>query len=316
MLICTFALGGALNPFVPWACGHAVVAVHQESHTSSQSFTQACVQLWELPGPPHCSCFMLESPHWEMTQLRGQAKCSCAIGFGAGSSKNSKTYSSCTSRVTHCPMCPQLAVSENHLGNICFLWNIDRAKAVPALLAAPLAAEQTCSGCCLFPRACQGSTPAPGWGIYCTGTSLFINWACITTLAPHSEHKRLKNNFLPLPRKKQHAVFHLSCPGQMHVTNNCKQWTININKAFNWNPVEKHFLQHSWQEPPWTNAAFLPSTTQVVTTSQQRLRTYVNIMAEAWAFQSMCFIDWSNLGILPKFSSSGLVIFEKMVVIS
>lgn len=204
----------------------------------------------------------------------------------------------CISRVTHCPMRPQFALSENHLGNICFLWNIDRAKAVPVLLPAALAAEQTGSGC-LFTRACQLLHTRS-----CVGNLLHRNPHCSHT-GPASplkhQHKHLKNHFPQLPRKKHSAAINLSSPGQMHLTNNCKQWIININKAFNWNSVEKHFPGHSWQEPLNKCCFFAKYNIGRVITSQQRLRTYVNIMAEAWAFQSMHFIGWSNLGILPKF---------------
>lgn len=63
VFIWSFAVGKALNPFVPCACGHAVDAVHQEPHTSCQSFTGACGQLRGIPGASHCSRFTLDSPH-------------------------------------------------------------------------------------------------------------------------------------------------------------------------------------------------------------------------------------------------------------
>lgn len=140
VFIWSFAVGKALNPFVPCACGHAVDAVHQEPHTSCQSFTGACGQLRGIPGASHCSSFTLDSPHLGNDTTEGPSQRQLCHWFGAGSCVLhhwGHTLPSVSS------VCSFWGWKYSDLGNICFLWNIDRAEAVPALLPPPLAAEQT-----------------------------------------------------------------------------------------------------------------------------------------------------------------------------
>lgn len=277
----------------PLGCGHAAVAVHQQSHTSCQSHTEVSNSegFQEHPTAP----FTHHS--WEMTQLKGQAKCSSAIAVGAGSFSSWCSSASAGLHIAQCAL--SLHFLRITLEIFAFCETLTELKlcqcCCPLLL---LLNKQAVAAFPPEPASC--STPGPVWGIYCTRT-LTVHTLDLHHHLNTSQWTQTPKESFTLPSKKHNTVIHLSSPGQMHLTNNCNQWIININKAFNWNPVEKHFPRHSWQEPLNKCCFFAKYNIGRVITSQQRLRTYVNIMAEAWGFQSKHFIGWSNLGILPKF---------------
>lgn len=149
--------------------------------------------------------------------------------------------------------CPQLPGSPWKV----FALRETLAGLAPRQIYCPLLAGRGGTGS--WPTA-DGQKLRRSWGIYWTGTHASQGCICASALTHRAENKQLKHRFLHLPSKPDLAAFHFSSPGQIHVTNSCSQWIININKAFNWNLIEKHFHQHSWQEPPRTNAVSLPST--------------------------------------------------------
>lgn len=135
---------------------------------------------------------------------------------------------------------------------------------------AGLASRQPCcpllagrGGTGSWPVMGDGQQLCQGWGIYWTGTPCFTQLrVCISAYPPCRKQATEASFSLPPEQVKPCCIsFQLSWALLVHVTNSCSQRIININKAFNWNLIEKHFHWHSWQEPPRTNAICLPSTT-------------------------------------------------------
>lgn len=140
---------------------------HQESHTSCQSLTQACVQLRVLPGAFHCSRFTLDSPHLRDDTTEGPSQTQLCRWIWRRSCCCRCSPAPAGSCIAQCVLSSQFLRLTLEIFAFC----------------ETLTEPKRCRRCCpplwllnkraaaaFSPEPASHSSPGPGWGIYCTGT--------------------------------------------------------------------------------------------------------------------------------------------------